>query len=99
MLSKLKEALTHPASAATAITGVLGGLLQVPLLSDLWIGLVAQSGSLFSAASIFAFTVAPEIDGVSAGLIKPIAIVLGVVFAGSKVWKALGNITERFSDD
>ena len=99
MPSKIKNALSHPASVATAITGALGGILHFPLFTDLWIGLVAQSGSLFTASSIFAFTVAPEIDGLSAGWIRPIAIVLGIVFAGSKVWKALGNLKKRFSND
>jgi hypothetical protein len=77
------------------VTGVLGGLLHLPLVTELWSWLLIQSGSLFTATSIFAFTVAPEVSPRLAEILKPVAIVLAVIYGGSKVWSAGANLRER----
>jgi len=57
----IREIIAHPASKATALVGVLGGVLNLPLIGALWGGLWAQLGTVFTVTSLFGFTVAPEI--------------------------------------
>ncbi|MCO8254546.1 hypothetical protein NKF26_12105 [Haladaptatus sp. AB618] len=88
----LRELVAHPFTLATTITGVAGGLLHLPLVASLWTALVAQSGTLFGGVSIFAFTIAPETYPQVATWLQPVAIVLGALYGGSKLYRALKNI-------
>ncbi|WP_231183500.1 hypothetical protein [Haladaptatus sp. DYF46] len=93
----LREIFRHPATLATTITGVAGGVLHLPLLASLWTALVAQSGALFGGVSVFAFTVAPKVSPELAAWLEPVAIVLAVLYGGSKLYRALKSIFTNLS--
>ena len=44
----LRGVIAHPASKATAVVGLLGGLLNLPVLAALWGGLWTQIGTVFT---------------------------------------------------
>ncbi|MBV0925017.1 hypothetical protein KTS45_12500 [Halomicroarcula limicola] len=90
----LSESLRHPASLATAVVGAGMSIVKFPLLLELGHWLATSSGSLFTVASIFGFTIAPEVDAIPAELLKPVALALGAIYAASKLYRALKNLSE-----
>jgi hypothetical protein len=82
----------HPLALAAIVVSLVASLVQLPFVVDLGTWLVSSSGALFTASSVFAFTVLPEVDPAVAELAKPVAIVLGVVFALSKVYGAFKKL-------
>jgi hypothetical protein len=91
----LERVLMHPASWVASALTVLGGVFQLPFASELWMWLLNSSGSLFTATSIAAFTIAPEVEGFSAGVLRPVAIVLGGVFIAAQLRTAFEKLQER----
>lgn len=88
----LREAVTHPASLATVLTGFLGGLMHLPLVAGLWAALWGSLGSLFPAASIAAFTLASEVPWLPREPLVIIALVLGALY----VLKLLSKAYKKF---
>lgn len=91
----LGEIVRHPASIATAITGILGGILHVPLLMSVWSWLVASSGTLFGGLSVFAFTIGPEVSWIDAEALTPVVLVLGAIYGGSKLYRAATKLRDK----
>lgn len=93
----LGEIIAHPASKATALVGVLGGVLKLPLLAALWAGLWGQLGTLFTVTSIFGFTVAPQVSFVPTEGSKVVALVAAGLFATKKLIDAGRGIRKRLN--
>jgi len=81
----LREFIAHPASKATALVGVLGGLLNPPVLGALWGGLWAQLGTVFTVLSIGGFTVAPEVSFLPTQAMKVAALVVAALYGLKKL--------------
>lgn len=95
------EIVTHPWTTATVVIGVVGGVLQVPLVAALWDVLWSQAGALFAALSVTGFTLAPEVPWLPTQTIQVAALVAGGLFVLTrlhKVWTALREqLLERFT--
>jgi len=94
--TSLREIVSHPASYASGIVALLGGVLQLPLLTEIWSWLLVQAPQLFGGVSIFAFTVAPEISPELASWLKPIAIALAIIAGGKRLYSSAKSLRERF---
>jgi hypothetical protein len=81
----LREFIAHPASKATALVGVLGGVLNMPVLGVLWGGLWAQLGTVFTVLSIGGFTVAPEVSFLPTQVMKVAALVVAALYGLKKL--------------
>lgn len=84
--------LRHPLAMATVVVSLVASLVQLPFVVDIGTWLVSSSGALFTASSVFAFTVLPETSPALAALVKPVAIGLGVIFGLSKVYGAIKKL-------
>jgi len=51
----LSEVVRHPATIAGALTAVLGGLINVPMLAAAWGAFYASAGQLFGALAVLSF--------------------------------------------
>lgn len=91
----LRDFVEHPATLATALTGVFGGLLHVPVLKALWLALWGSLGSLFPALSITAFTLGPELPWLPTGLLKTLALIVGGLFVLKLLVKAYDNFATK----
>lgn len=75
------------------VVGLAGGVLQIPGFDALFATLWGSAGTLFSAASVSAFTLAPEL-GWPTHLLEPIALIFGLVMLA----KLLTKVVDRFTD-
>lgn len=91
----VRRLIRHPVSIVAGLVGAVATVLQVPFAVDLISWLVASSGTLFTATSIFAFTIAPEVAPSIEPVLVPIAVSLGVIFAVSRLHKAGKKLLER----
>jgi predicted metal-binding membrane protein len=98
----LREIAAHPVSKATAVVGVLGGALNLPVLAAIWTTIWAQIGTVFTVTSIFGFTIAPEIPAVDTELAKIVALLAAGLYAMKKLLDvfraARARINETQSD-
>lgn len=90
-----KETVLHPVTVG--VTAVLG-LFQVfqfeiveVLLTVVW----SQVGTLFGAATVAAFTLAPEVDVLPEGTLSAVALGLGFVFVGKKLYSVGVEVRRR----
>lgn len=87
----LRNAFRHPLSVAAGAVSLVAGVIQFPLLFDLGHWLVSSSGTLFTAFSIFGFTIAPNVDWLPTSLLEPVAIGLGFIYGLSRLYRAVTN--------
>jgi uncharacterized membrane protein YkgB len=88
MALSLREALTHPVTAATTVVGVVGGWLGIPLLAGLWAAMWATAGKAFAFVSLLAFTAAPRVSFLPETPLVVLALALGgiVVVKRGRTW-------------
>jgi hypothetical protein len=94
----LREFLTHPASKATALVGVLGGLLNFPVLAALWAGLWGQLPTVFTVSSLLGFTVAPSVEFIPTDTAQAVALVVAGLFVLKKLLDLLRGVRARIDD-
>lgn len=94
----LGEIIAHPASKAAAVVGVLGGLLNLPVLGAIWAGLWTQLPTVFTVTSIFGFTVAPELAFVPTQTAKIVALVVAGLYVLKKLLDVLRGVRTRIND-
>lgn len=76
----VSDILRHPATAATSVTALLGGLLHLPLLEAVWASFYGSAGGLFGALAVLSF-VAEHIPMLQTSwVIVPMVVVGGIVF-------------------
>jgi len=92
------EIIAHPVSKATALVGVLGGVMNLPLLAAIWATVWGQIGTVFTVTSIFGFTIAPEVPAVDTELAKMLALVAAGLYATKKLLDVLRSIRSRVND-
>jgi len=99
----LSEAIRHPVALASGVTsavvGLVGSVAQVPVVPELTAWLATNALQMFSGVSVFAFTVAPEMElpPVVADGLQSVAIVLAVLAGVKRLIPPLRNLKERFS--
>jgi len=92
------EIIAHPASKAAAMVGVLGGLLNLPVLGAIWAGLWTQLPTVFTVTSIFGFTVAPELSFIPTQTAKIVALVVAGLYVLKKLLDLLRGVRARIND-
>lgn len=94
----IEKALKNPVSwlvgSVASVFAVAGAAFSDPTggVAALIMVFVEQASSIFTAASIAGFTLAPEVEAIPAGAIQAIALVSGgtvVLIIGSRVWDKL----------
>jgi predicted metal-binding membrane protein len=96
MSKKLKRALTHPVSVLTgALTG-FGFLIDPNIVIGVITALWASAGTLFTATSVAAFSVVPNVPSLSP--IGPIATTAALVAGGLYVTKLLNRVYNRIQE-
>lgn len=97
----LKDATRHPLTAATVFVTSLAQVIQIPVL-DAILGVVwSQLSVLFTGASIFAFTVLPNVQAPTAltSNVQTVAVLLAVVY-GLKLLTQFGSkVTDQLNDE
>lgn len=94
----LRDLLSHPASKATGLVALLGGILKLPLLAAIWAGLWGQLGTAFTVVSIFGFTVAPEVSFVPTQGAKVLALSLAALYGLKKLLDVVRGIRARVKE-
>ncbi|WP_338740382.1 hypothetical protein [Haloplanus salilacus] len=94
----LREVVGHPASKATAVVGLLGGLLNLPVLGAIWAGLWTQLPTVFTVTSIFGFTVAPELSFIPTQTAKVVALLVAGLYVLKKLLDVLRGVRTRIND-
>lgn len=96
--NRIEKALKNPVSwfvgSVASVVGVSAAVLSDPTggVAALLTVFIEQASSIFTAASIAGFTLAPEIPQIPSGAIQAVALVSGgvvVLTIGSKVWDRL----------
>jgi|GEM_PF-2731476 len=94
----LRGIIAHPVSKATAIVGVLGGVMNLPVLAAVWTTIWTQIGTVFTVTSIFGFTIAPEIPAIDTELAKIVALLAAGLYASKKLLDVLRAVRARIND-
>lgn len=94
----LRGIIAHPVSKATALVGVLGGVMNLPVLAAIWATVWGQIGAVFTVTSIFGFTIAPEVPAVDTELAKIVALLAAGLYATKKLLDVLRSIRARIND-
>jgi hypothetical protein len=93
MIESTRDIIRHPATVFSAAVAAAGTLFNVPFLDALLGVLWANVPTLFTASSIGAFTVAPNLGDLPAQVVEAmqvVAILLGVAYGGKLllgVWR------------
>lgn len=98
MKDSIKDFIQHPATVLSAGLASLSSLFSIPFV-DPMLGVVwGNIGQLFTAFSISAFTIVPNIDLPVAEVgqsIQIIAILLGVAYAGKLGYGVLQQVLAK----
>lgn len=90
MPEELVDGLQNPTAVVGSLVAFAVGLLQPPLVDAVLATVWAQSGTLFTGLSIFAFTMCSELPFLArCGWVETAALVAGAVFLlklASTVW-------------
>lgn len=93
----LMDLVRHPATVAAAVTGVLGGVLEVKLFAAVFAVVWQSAGTIFTAASVAGFTLCSELDFVPAcSQLQVVALLAGVVFVVKLADKVVDNFREEY---
>lgn len=90
---KTKEILKHPATLVSALLGGLGLAVKPALVLGVGGALWGQLGTLFTAISVFAFTVVPQVPALSPAesILTGAALLTGVAYG----LKLLNRVYQR----
>lgn len=83
MIDSTRDIVRHPATIVSAVLTAASGLFNVPFLDALFGVLWANLATLFTASSIGAFTVAPNLGDLPSQIVEAmqiVAILLGVAY-------------------
>jgi hypothetical protein len=92
------EILAHPLTVTSSAVAGLGHLLNVDVIVAITGAVAANAGTLFSAISIPAFTLAPRLAWLPEGPLTAAALVSGGIYALTLLDRAVGRITNRLED-
>jgi uncharacterized metal-binding protein len=95
----LREFVRHPATLASSVVGVLGGVLQLPFFLAAWDALVATSGQLFGTLSLFTFTLGPRVEWLPEDTLVTLTIVVGIVAGGARLWSWFQRFRGEIDND
>jgi hypothetical protein len=70
----------HPIAKATGVSALVGVVLKLPLLVAILATVWTQVGTLFTALSVTAFSIAPKVPFIPTGLAQNTALVVGGLF-------------------
>ncbi|AJF26819.1 MULTISPECIES: hypothetical protein [unclassified Haloarcula] len=76
----LKTVSRHPLAKATGVSALVGIIIKLPLVVALVGTLWAQLGTLFTAFSVTAFSIAPRVPFIPTGIAQNTALVIGGLF-------------------
>jgi predicted cobalt transporter CbtA len=92
------EILLHPATVAMSLVATIGHALQFDLVVAITGAVAANAGTLFTALSIPAFTLAPRIGWLPQGPLTAAAIVVGGVYVLTLLDRVVESIQMRLND-
>lgn len=98
MIDSLREFARHPVTVLSAGLASASSLFSIPFLDPVLAVVWLNIGKLFTAASISAFTIVPnvELPVAEAGeALQIVAILLGIAYAGKLAYGVAQQATER----
>lgn len=98
MIQSAKEFVRHPITLVSAFLTSLSGLFPVPLLDPLFGVVWANIGQLFTAFSIGAFTIVPNVQlpvAQAGEALQITAIILGIAYAGKLGLGVLRDVSAK----
>jgi hypothetical protein len=90
----LKEWITHPITLVTGSLGVIGIGIEPALIKGLLAALWATAPTLFTASSITAFTIAPEVSVLNS--LQPVAVAIALITGGIYLAKLGDRALDEF---
>lgn len=98
MIESTRDIIRHPATVFSAALTAASGLFNVPFLDALLGVLWANVATLFTASSIGAFTVAPNLGDLPGQVVEAmqvVAILLGVMYGGKLLYGVYTDAVQR----
>lgn len=89
MIDSTRDIVRHPATIISAFLTAVSGLFNVPFLDAVLGVLWANVATLFTASSIGAFTVAPNLGDLPSQAVEAmqvVAILLGIAYGGKLLY-------------
>jgi len=89
MIESTRDIIRHPVTVLTTALASASSLFSLPFIDPLFAVLWGNLAQLFTAASISAFTIAPNIDlpfAAAGEALQITAILLGVAYAGKLLY-------------
>lgn len=98
MITDIRDAAVHPAALVSYLLTVVSQLFHIPFVDALAGVLWSNVPTLFTATSIGAFTVVPNVDGIPAIVgetLQVVALLLAVTYGGKLLYGVVLDAKER----
>lgn len=95
MKQTIRGFITDPATLAVGLVGALGGIFQIKFFTAIFGALWSSLGTLFPAASILSFTMAPELAFLPTAPLKSLALALGALYVAKLGLKAYNKFEKE----
>jgi len=98
MITNIRDAARHPATLISAGLTVASQLFHIPFVDALLAVLWSNVPTLFTATSIGAFTVVPNVDGIPAVIgetLQVVAILLALTYGGKLLYGVFLDVKKR----
>lgn len=102
MKDRLRDIVRHPVTVLSVAVTSASQLFSVPFLDALVAVVWSNIPTLFTASSIGAFTVVPNIPAVPSGVLEALqiaAVLLGIAYGGKLVYGVAKDAQRRFNDN
>ena len=93
------DVLLHPITVAASLVATIGHALQFDVIVAVTGAVAANAGTLFTALSIPAFTIAPRLSWLPQGPLTAATIVVGGVYVLTLLDRVVERIEMRLNDD
>ena len=96
---ELRDIVRHPVTVLSAGLAGLNGFVSLPFIDALFAVVWSNVPTLFTASSVGAFTIAPNLGGLPAEVTEALqitAILLGLAYAGKLLYGVWTDAEQRF---
>lgn len=93
-MTEVKELLTHPASLLSSGLALIGIAVKPAILHAVFAAVWSSAGTLFTAASIAAFSLVPNIEMLAP--LKPVAVGLALITGAVYLVKLAEKVLDEF---
>lgn len=93
----VRNIVTHPFTAVTAVVGAISQVTTIPIVSALVATAMAKIGTLFTATAILSGTLAPQISWLPTRQLQIVTVVVGAVYAAKLLDGFWDSLKRRFN--